>query len=93
MTPLVDCTRFGWLAQQRLKAAGEEDHMGGEVAISLLNPATRLLVRGGEAAIPLIGRAFGVALPRDACRAAVSARFSVDRMADQYLELYRSLFG
>lgn len=70
MTPLVDCTRFGWLAQQRLKAAGEEDHMGGEVAISLLNPATRLLVRGGEAAIPLIGRAFGVALPRDACRAA-----------------------
>jgi len=26
-------------------------------------------------------------------RAAVSARFTVDRMADRYLELYRSLLG
>jgi sarcosine oxidase subunit gamma len=40
------------------------------VTITLLPPATRFIVRGGEAAIPLIGRAFGVALPRDACRAA-----------------------
>jgi glycosyltransferase involved in cell wall biosynthesis len=30
---------------------------------------------------------------RAACRAAVSARFTVDRMADRYLELYRSLLG
>ncbi|MBN8994035.1 MAG: sarcosine oxidase subunit gamma family protein [Rhizobiales bacterium] len=40
------------------------------VTITTLPPATRFVVRGGEAAIPLIGRAFGVALPRDACRAA-----------------------
>jgi sarcosine oxidase subunit gamma len=40
------------------------------VTITPLPSASRLSVRGGEAAIPLIGRAFGVALPRDACRAA-----------------------
>jgi glycosyltransferase involved in cell wall biosynthesis len=32
-------------------------------------------------------------IDRAACRAAVSARFSVDRMADRYLELYRLLLG
>ena len=32
-------------------------------------------------------------LDRAACRAAVSARFTVDRMADRYLDLYRSLLG
>ena len=30
-------------------------------------------------------------IDRAACRAAVSARFTVDRMADRYMELYRSL--
>jgi len=30
-------------------------------------------------------------IDRRACRAAVEARFSVDRMADRYLELYRSI--
>lgn len=40
------------------------------VTIALLPPASRLIARAGEAAIPLVGRAFGVALPRDACRSA-----------------------
>jgi hypothetical protein len=30
-------------------------------------------------------------IDRDACRAAVSARFTVDLMADRYLDLYRSI--
>jgi sarcosine oxidase subunit gamma len=34
-------------------------------------------VRGGDAAVEIIGRAFGVALPREACRAAASG----DRVA------------
>ena len=32
-------------------------------------------------------------IDRAACRLAVSARFTVDRMADQYLDLYRSILG
>jgi glycosyltransferase involved in cell wall biosynthesis len=32
-------------------------------------------------------------IDRAACRAAVFERFSVDRMADRYLELYRSILG
>jgi len=32
-------------------------------------------------------------IDRAACRAAVSVRFTVERMADRYLELYRSLLG
>ena len=32
-------------------------------------------------------------IDRAACRAAVSARFTVDHMADRYLNLYRSLLG
>jgi glycosyltransferase involved in cell wall biosynthesis len=32
-------------------------------------------------------------IDRAACRAAVSARFTVDRMVDRYLELYRSVIG
>jgi sarcosine oxidase subunit gamma len=42
------------------------------VRVTTLPPATRFSVRGGEAAIEIIGRAFGVALPREACRAATS---------------------
>jgi sarcosine oxidase subunit gamma len=49
---------------------GQGNHMTGALAISTLPSQARLIVRGGEAAVPLIGRAFGVALPRDACRAA-----------------------
>ena len=32
-------------------------------------------------------------IDRAACRAAVAARFTVDRMADRYLDLYRSIVG
>jgi glycosyltransferase involved in cell wall biosynthesis len=32
-------------------------------------------------------------IDRAACRAAVASRFTVDRMADRYLELYRSILG
>jgi len=44
--------------------------MADPVTIASLPAATRFIARAGEAAIPLIGRAFGVTLPRDACRAA-----------------------
>ena len=40
------------------------------VRVATLPPATRLSVRGDDAAVDAIGRAFGVALPREACRAA-----------------------
>jgi hypothetical protein len=43
------------------------------------------------AAVDAIGRIGEI--DRMACRAAVSARFTVDRMADRYLSLYRSLLG
>ena len=52
---------------------------------------TGFLVDGVDAAIDAIGRIDEI--NRAACRAAVSARFTVDRMADQYLNLYRSLLG
>jgi glycosyltransferase involved in cell wall biosynthesis len=52
---------------------------------------TGFLVDGVDAAIDAIGRIDEI--DRAACRAAVSARFTVDRMADQYLNLYRSLLG
>ena len=41
------------------------------VRVTTLPPATRFSVRGGDAAVEIIGRAFGVALPREACRAAM----------------------
>ena len=40
------------------------------------------------AAIERIGE-----IDRAACRRAVAERFTVDRMADRYLELYRKLLG
>ena len=52
---------------------------------------TGFLVNSVDEAVAAIGRIGD--LDRAACRAAVSARFTVDRMADQYLELYRSLVG
>lgn len=45
-------------------------------------------VDGAVDAVARIGE-----LDRAACRAAVTARFTVDRMADRYLALYRTLLG
>ena len=42
-----------------------------------------------DAAVDAIDRIADI--DRAACRAAVSARFTVQRMADRYLDLYRSL--
>jgi glycosyltransferase involved in cell wall biosynthesis len=52
---------------------------------------TGFLVNSVDEAVEAIGRIGEI--HRSACRAAVSARFTVDRMADRYLELYRSLLG
>ena len=41
-----------------------------DVSFSMLPPAVRLTVRGGETAATLIGMGFGLALPRAVCRAA-----------------------
>jgi glycosyltransferase involved in cell wall biosynthesis len=49
------------------------------------------LVDSVDAAVDAIGRIGEI--DRTACRAAVSARFTVDHMADRYLSLYRSLLG
>jgi glycosyltransferase involved in cell wall biosynthesis len=51
---------------------------------------TGFLVGSLDAAVDAIDRIGQI--DRAACRAAVSARFTVDRMADRYLNLYRSLF-
>lgn len=50
---------------------------------------TGFLVDSIDEAVDAIGRIGEI--DRAACRAAVSARFTVDRMADRYMELYRSL--
>jgi glycosyltransferase involved in cell wall biosynthesis len=52
---------------------------------------TGFLVDSVHQAVDAIGRIGEI--DRAACRATVSARFTVDRMADRYLELYRSLLG
>jgi sarcosine oxidase subunit gamma len=39
------------------------------ITVTELPGATRLIVRGGDVAVGIIGRAFGVGLPRDPCRA------------------------
>ena len=52
---------------------------------------TGFLVDSVDRAVEAIGRIDEI--DRAACRAAVSARFTVDRMADRYLEVYRSLLG
>jgi glycosyltransferase involved in cell wall biosynthesis len=58
----------------------------------LVDPGvTGFLVDSVDAAVDAIGR-IGEIDPA-ACRAAVSERFSVDRTADRYLDLYRSLLG
>ncbi|WP_342363170.1 glycosyltransferase family 4 protein [Terrarubrum flagellatum] len=50
---------------------------------------TGFLVDSVDEAVDAIGRIGDI--DRAACRAAVSARFTVDRMADRYLALYRSI--
>jgi glycosyltransferase involved in cell wall biosynthesis len=58
----------------------------------LIDPGvTGFLVDSVDEAVDAIGRIGEI--NRTACRAAVSARFTVDRMADRYLDLYRSLLG
>ncbi len=52
---------------------------------------TGFLVDSVEAAVEAIGRIGDI--DRAACRASVAARFTVERMADRYLDLYRSLLG
>ena len=52
---------------------------------------TGFLVNSVDEAVDAIGRIGEI--DRAACRAAASARFTVDHMADRYLELYRSLLG
>ena len=52
---------------------------------------TGFLVNSVDEAVDAIGRIGEI--DRAACRAVVSARFTVDRMADRYLEVYRSLLG
>lgn len=50
---------------------------------------TGFLVNSFEEAVEAVGRIGEI--DRAACRRAVEQRFTVDRMADRYLELYRSL--
>ena len=52
---------------------------------------TGFLVDSLDEAVEAIARIGEI--DRAACRAAVSARFTVDRMADRYLDLYKSLLG
>ena len=52
---------------------------------------TGFLVGSVDEAVDAIGRIGEI--DRAACRAAVAARFTVDRMADRYLDLYRSILG
>jgi len=52
---------------------------------------TDFLVNNVDEAVNAIDRIGEI--DRAACRAAVSDRFTVERMADRYLGLYRSLLG
>ncbi|AOO80555.1 glycosyltransferase family 4 protein [Bosea vaviloviae] len=52
---------------------------------------TGFLVNSVDEAVDAIGRIGEI--DRAACRASVAARFTVDRMADRYWELYRSLLA
>jgi glycosyltransferase involved in cell wall biosynthesis len=52
---------------------------------------TGFLVDSVGEAVAAIGRI--AEIDRRACRAAVAARFTVERMADRYLALYRSILG
>jgi len=52
---------------------------------------TGFLVDSVDGAVEAIARIGDI--DRAACRAAVEARFTVDRMVDRYLELYRELLN
>lgn len=52
---------------------------------------TGFLVNGVDEAVAAVGRLGEI--DRAACRASAAARFSVDRMADEYLALYRRILG
>jgi glycosyltransferase involved in cell wall biosynthesis len=52
---------------------------------------TGFLVDSIDEAVDAVGRIGEI--DRAACRAAVAARFTVERMADRYLDLYRSILG
>ncbi len=52
---------------------------------------TGFLVDGVEQAIAAVARIDEI--DRAACRRAVAARFSIDRMADAYIRLYRSIIA
>lgn len=57
----------------------------------LITPETGVLVDSTGAAITALGRIEGI--DRAACRAHVAAHFSVETMADRYIELYRRILG
>ena len=52
---------------------------------------TGFLVDSFDEAVAAIGRIGEI--DRAACRRAVAERFTVDHMADRYLELYRKMLG
>lgn len=57
----------------------------------LITPGTGVLVDSTGAAITALGQIEGI--DRAACRARVAAHFSVETMADRYIELYRRILG
>ena len=57
----------------------------------LITPETGVLVESVGGAIA--GLAQVEAIDRAACRARVAAHFSVEAMADRYIELYRQILG
>ena len=57
----------------------------------IVHGVTGFLVNSIDDAVEAIGRIGEI--DRSACRAAVTTSFSVDRMADRYLALYRSLLA
>jgi glycosyltransferase involved in cell wall biosynthesis len=63
----------------------------GSMAELIDDGVTGFLVDSVDEAVDAIGRVGEI--DRAACRAAVSARFTVNHMADRYLELYQSLVG
>jgi glycosyltransferase involved in cell wall biosynthesis len=63
----------------------------GSMSELIVDGVTGFLVDSFEEAVGALGR-IGE-LDRAACRAHVQKHFTVDRMADRYLELYRRLLG
>ena len=56
------------------------------VTVTVLPPATRLAVRAGEAAVDALATAFGIALPREPCRASTKgARAALWLGPDEWL--------